>query len=118
MIVQRKRSRYQFAIQNDILGDVDSGEGILSDEKKSNLDCRDGFSYYWRDIREEPRVFSKLQQGGKSVMVWRAMSYSGVSNLMPVNDKHTSVTYTEVLHDGRLDFAERPVGDTFHISTK
>ena len=39
----------------------------FSDEKKMNLDGPDGFSYYWHDLRTEPR-FSLRHGGGPSVM--------------------------------------------------
>uniref|UniRef100_A0A915CR11 Transposase Tc1-like domain-containing protein n=1 Tax=Ditylenchus dipsaci TaxID=166011 RepID=A0A915CR11_9BILA len=52
---------------------------IFSDEKKFNLDGPDGFSYYWRDLRKEPRFFSKRNFGGGSVMVW--LGFSAFANL-------------------------------------
>ena len=36
---------------------------IFSDEKKFNLDGPDGWSNYWHDLRKEPQLFSKRQQG-------------------------------------------------------
>lgn len=45
---------------------------IFSDEKKWNLDGTDGFSFYWRDLRKDPKSIFSRQQGGGSLMVWGA----------------------------------------------
>lgn len=50
---------------------------IFSDEKKFNLDGPDGFDCYWRDLRKEPRVFSRRNFGGGSLMVWAGFSAHG-----------------------------------------
>ena len=48
---------------------------LFSDEKKLNVDGPDSAAYYWHDLRKEERIFSKLQQGGQSLMVWTGFDY-------------------------------------------
>ena len=43
---------------------------MWSDEKKFNLDGRDGLVYKWHDLRKEKQWFSKRHSGGQSVIVW------------------------------------------------
>lgn len=50
---------------------------VFSDEKKFNLDGPDGSRFYWRDLRHEPRYFSKRNLGGESLMVWAVFSGFG-----------------------------------------
>jgi len=50
---------------------------MLSDEKKLNLDGPDGFKFYWHDLWEEPKIFSKRQFGDGSVMIWAGVSSNG-----------------------------------------
>lgn len=64
-------------------------------------------------MEKERLVFSKGQQGGKSLVVWGAMSLDEVSSLMLMRDKHTSVTYSQALRYGPLDLMERPLGYGF-----
>lgn len=111
--VQHDKNRYQFAIQHFPSREVDLSQAILSEETKFNVDSPHGFGHYCQDMRKEPREFSKRQQPGKSVTVLGAMFYRQRPHLVLITDKHTSVTYTEVLRHDLLDFAERTVGDPF-----
>ena len=55
---------------------------LFSDEKKFNLDGPDGLAYYWHDRRKGKRLFPTRQFGGGSVMVWGAMGWNGLSQLV------------------------------------
>ena len=78
---------------------------IFSDEKKFNLDGPDGLSYYWHDLRKEPRYFSKRQQGGGGVTIWAAMSYNSVSNVAVLQGYMNSDYYCQVLTHCLFPFA-------------
>ena len=73
----------------------------------------DGFAFYWHDLRREERIFSKRQQGGKSLMVWGSMSYYGLSDLTVIKGNQDSKGYCETLETGLLDFAATTFGETF-----
>ena len=78
-----------------------------------NLDGPDGFAFYWHDLRKEERIFSKRQQGGKSLKVWGAMSYYGLSDLIVIKGNQDSKGYCETLEAGLLDIAATKFGETF-----
>lgn len=80
---------------------------IFSDEKKFNLDGPDGYSSYWRDLRKEPRYFSKRNFGGGSVMVWAAFSSVGKLELRFISTKMDGREYQEVLKSSLLPFLRR-----------
>jgi len=61
-------NRFQFAISH-ISWVNEWNTVIFSDEKRFNLNGPDGWAYYWHDMRTEPKVFSKRQSCGGSVMV-------------------------------------------------
>ena len=50
------------------------------------MDGPDGWAYYWHDMRTEPKVFSKRQSGGGSVMVWGAICYIKKVQLQFINN--------------------------------
>lgn len=80
---------------------------IFSDEKKFNLDGPDGFNCYWRDLRKEPRYFSKRNFGGGSVMVWGAISSLGGLELRFISTKMDGREYQDVLRHSLLPFLGR-----------
>lgn len=80
---------------------------IFSDEKKFNLDGPDGFNGYWRDLRKEPRYFSKRNFGGGSVMVWGAFCATGRLELQFVSHKMKSSDYINVLKASLLPVIKR-----------
>lgn len=80
---------------------------IFSDEKKFNLDGPDGFNGYWRDLRKEPRFFSKRNFGGGSVMVWGAFSTTGKLKIQFVSHKMKSSDYIDVLKASLLPVIRR-----------
>ncbi len=73
-------------------------------EKKFNLDGPDCFAYYWHDIRQDERYFSKRRYGGGSVMVWDAMSYYGLSSLCVIQERMNSEDYCNILTRSLLPF--------------
>lgn len=70
---------------------------IFSDEKKFNLDGPDGWSHYWHDLRTEPKIFSKRQSGGGSVMVWGAIGYRKKVDLIFIDKTMNSIDYQEMI---------------------
>lgn len=86
---------------------------ISGDEREFNLDGSDSLADYCHAMRKEQLVFSKRQQGSKSLMLWRAMSYNEISSLILIDIGQNSVACSEALRDGLLGFAERNVGDAF-----
>jgi transposase len=80
---------------------------IFSDEKKFNLDGPDGLNSYWRDLRKEPRYFSRRNYGGGSVMVWGAFSALGKLELRFVSKSMDGREYQEVLSRSLLPFLRR-----------
>ena len=63
------------------------------------MDGPDGFRTYWRDLRQQPRVFSKRNFGGGSVMVWSGFSDFGKLLLAIVSHKMNSLDYQNVLEN-------------------
>lgn len=61
---------------------------VFTYEKKFNLDGPHELSAYWHDLRRDPEVFLTRHQEGKSLMVWRAISYNGVLILVGVEGRH------------------------------
>lgn len=80
---------------------------IFADEKKFNLDGPDGFNAYWRDLRKEPRYFSKRNFGGGTVMVWGAFSSVGNLELRFISSKMDGREYQEVLSHSLLPYLRR-----------
>lgn len=85
-------------------------ETIFSDEKKFNLDGPDGLSYYWHDLRREPRRFSKRQNGGGSVMVWAGLSFYGLTEIVFLEGRQDSQCYCATLEKALLPFVAEIYG--------
>ena len=77
---------------------------VFSNEKRFNLEGPDVFAHYRHDLRKEPRYFSKRRQGGGSVIIWAAISYTGVSDIAVINSRLNSEKYCEVLSKCLLSF--------------
>ena len=65
---------------------------VFSDEKKFNLDCPDGYQYYWHYLGNEEETYSTRQMGGGIQMVWLAVGYGGRTNLVFLNIDRTTQT--------------------------
>jgi hypothetical protein len=85
---------------------------IFSDEKKFNLDGPDGWVGYWYDLRKEPEIFSRRQNGGGSVMVWAAFSWEGTSKLVILRGNQASQDYIRMLQLNMLEFNEQKHGSS------
>lgn len=83
---------------------------VFSDEKKFNLDGPDGLQFYWHDLRFEPQVFSRRQNGGGSVMVWGAFCAEGKSELVILEGSQDSERYIYTLSEYLLPFLDRVYG--------
>jgi len=75
--------------------------------KKFNLDGPDGFNSYWRDLRKEPRYFSKRNFGGGSGMVWAAISGLGKLKLKFISKRMDGREYQQVLTESLVPFIRR-----------
>ena len=80
---------------------------IFSDEKKFNLDGPDGWAYYWHDLRRDKEIFSKRQQGGKSLMVWGGFGYGGKASLEFPTGRMNAIHYQTLLEEYLIPVAER-----------
>lgn len=94
---------------------IDWKSVIFTDEKKFNLDGPDGLACYWHDLRKEPERFSSRQQGGRSVMVWGAISYKGTIGLNGIEGTMDSKYYCNVLEEGLLPAANEAFGDVWTL---
>lgn len=70
---------------------------IFTDEKKFNLDGPDGYAYYFHDLRKEERYLSRRHSAFGSVMVWAAVSYEGVLDLVVLESKQNAEKYVKLL---------------------
>lgn len=93
---QHKSDRLEFAKEH-MTWDKEWETVIFTDEKKFNLDGPDGWSFYWHDLRKEPRVFSKRAFGGGGVMIWGAFSARGKVNLVFINGTMKGEDYQKLL---------------------
>lgn len=83
---------------------------VFSDEKKFNLDGPDGLQYYWHDLRFDPQIFSRRQNGGGSVMVWGAFCAQGKSELVILEGTQDSERYISTLSEHLLPYIDRIYG--------
>jgi hypothetical protein len=86
---------------------------IFSDEKKFILDGPDGNTGYWRDLREQPRVFSRRNFGGGSLMVWGAYTACGTLRLAFPPTRMNSQEYQGVLASCLLPFLAEKAGELY-----
>ena len=70
---------------------------LFSDEKKFNLDGPGGFKYYWADLRNDKKVFSKRVNGRDSVMIWSAFSYDVKIQLLFINTRLNADGYQQLI---------------------
>lgn len=79
---------------------------VFSDEKKFNLDGPDGFSYYWHDLRSDPKFKFSRNFGGGSLMFWAAFSMHGKTPMLKMTTRMNSRKYTEMLEDSLVPFVD------------
>lgn len=77
---------------------------VFSDEKKFNLDGPDGFKYYWHDLRNDPKVMSKRQSGGGSIMIWAGFSVYGKTKLHFITERMNSIKYIRLLEESFVPY--------------
>lgn len=82
-------------------------------DEKSNLDGADRLRYYWDDPCNELEVFPKRGQGGRSVIVWRAISYNGVEDLVEIDITLNAKYYCDILQTWPLSNAERTLEENW-----
>jgi len=66
---------------------------VFSDEE----DGQGGARYYWHDILNEERFFSKHHSGVRTVMIWAAFSSKGKSKLAYISPCSTAEGYKAIL---------------------
>lgn len=74
---------------------------------KFNLNGADGIQCYWDDLRNEEKVWSRLQNGGGIVMLWDAFLEKGTSRLSFFEGRQNSAAYTQTPENYPLPFAEQ-----------
>lgn len=76
---------------------------VFTDESRISVHGPDGHNRCWRrprKILQDHHVRQTVKFGGKSVMVWGAISYEGVGKLVFIDIKMNSSVYIEVLRSG------------------
>lgn len=115
MMSRHKEARLSWSKEKLNWGAVNWRKIIFTDEKKFNLDGPDGLACYWHDLRQEPEVFSKRQQGGDSLMIWGAISYVGTLELTRVKGNMDSTGYCRVLERALLAPAADALGENWTL---
>ena len=87
---------------------------IFSDEKRWFLDGPDGNSYHCACKYLDPRLFSKRQRGGRSLMVWGCFSAHGAPQLRFINGNMDLQQYCDILSNVMVPFAESAVIPIFN----
>lgn len=105
-LLQRHRDgRLQFA-RDHLRWSEEWQRVIFSDEKKFNLDGPDGFQYYFHDLRKSELFLSRRHSAVGSVMVWAAISFNGVIDLVILEGRQNSADYIELLEIEKINFDE------------
>lgn len=86
---------------------------IFSDEKRFNLDGPDGYKSYWHKHGTPQKSYVRRHSGGKSTMVWAAISALGKSEISFVDVTMDAEKYGEVLEETLLPFAYAVYGNNF-----
>ena len=100
-----KSARQSFASKS-VNDRIDWSKIVWSDEKKFNLDGPDGIHYYWHDLRTEPKLLSKRQFGGGSVMIWGAFVNDTIFDLHIMEGTYNAENYTEMLEERLVPFMQ------------
>lgn len=72
----------------------------------------DGFEIYWNGLIREHRGFSKLRNGGGSVILLGAISIYGLSPFVKFNWNQNSQNFFETLQNGILQWLTETFGKT------
>lgn len=115
MTPRNKSVRLEWCMENIKFKQEEWRGVIFSDEKKFNLDGPDGWAYYWHDLRTEPRIFTKRQMGGDSVMLWSCFSYHGKGPIVYLNGRVDAKAYQKVLESELLPWAANTHGETWQF---
>lgn len=109
--IRHKQARLAFA-EEHISWRREWEKVIFSDEKKFNLDGPDGYSFYYHDVRKEPRVRMSRQMGGGSVMIWAAIGFKQKSDVVFCDHKMNAEKYRDLLSE-HLRAANRWAGRNY-----
>lgn len=109
-----KEKRLEFARDHMQWSNKDWEKVVFSDEKKWNLDGPDGNNSYWHDLRKEPQIMSRRQQGityanlTQLVNYYRSylISYKGGGGLMTWGGFGTKCTTPLAFTSNRMDSRE------------
>lgn len=112
LLPRHKTARLEYC-RNHIHWKEEWHQVIFSDEKKFNLDGPDGFQYYFHDLRKSERFLSRRHTAVGSVMVWAAISFHGVVDLVVLDGRQTSSDYIELLEVQKINFQEMFNGQRF-----
>lgn len=74
---------------------------VFSDEKRFKIDGPDGCAYYWHDLSEERKQFSK-SHFSPGIMVWGCLFSNGKLVIAVVDGTLNSTRYQNVLNDHLL----------------
>lgn len=86
---------------------------MFSDEKRFTLDGPDSWSYYFHDLRKDPRYQIRRQMGGGGIMVWGAIGYKGKTNIRFINSTMKSIDYIKLIDEEIKLHATRITGNKF-----
>lgn len=103
LLPRHKLERRRFARRHKNTDQTFWNNVIFTDESKFNLFGPDGYKHVWRlpkCVLQDHHIREVVKFGGGSVMVWGAITYDGVGELLFIDGRMNAEQFIDVLSSG------------------